>query len=274
MAMAEDPSLSGVAALPAPPTALISIIMPCRNAAPTLEEAIESVRSQDYVFWELLIIDDGSEDSCPSIIETYARKDSRIKSFRNPGPSGVARARNVGIQAASGRFLCFLDADDYLLPGSLRSRVAVAASGHAIVFGPYLRLTPTGHTHRCTVPARVMFADMLRRNHIGNLTGMYDVVRCGRLLQREIGHEDYLMWCELIRRWGPAIAVEAPPLAVYRVSSSSLSGNKPRAARWHWQVLRDGLGLSITSACWHFLVYTVVSVRSEITRRVSSRTAG
>ena len=100
---------------------LISIIMPVYNGASYLMEAIESVISQDYPYWELLIVDNGSSDNSMSIAESFP--DTRIKLFSEPN-KGVSKARNMALKHMKGDFFCFLDADDVLTRTSLSSRLA------------------------------------------------------------------------------------------------------------------------------------------------------
>ena len=99
---------------------LISIIMPAFNAEKHLTDAINSVLTQDYQHWELLIINDGSTDNTLSIARTF--QDRRIKIFSQAN-SGVASARNVGLKIMQGNFFCFVDADDVLPPQSLSARL-------------------------------------------------------------------------------------------------------------------------------------------------------
>ncbi len=90
----------------------ITIIMPCYNAAAYLEEAAASVRSQTFPAWELIAVDDGSTDASPDLLAEFAAQDPRIRvlSQTNLGPYP---ARNLGLKHARGRFIAFLDADDW-----------------------------------------------------------------------------------------------------------------------------------------------------------------
>lgn len=91
----------------------ISIVIPVYNAELTLEGCLESVKNQSYKNLEILIINDGSVDRTLEICEMYAAKDSRIKIFTQRN-KGVSSARNLGIENASGEYLAFVDADDYI----------------------------------------------------------------------------------------------------------------------------------------------------------------
>lgn len=106
---------------------LVSIIMPVYNGERFLSEAIESVISQSYKNWELLIVDDGSEDKSISIIEAYAEKDSRIRLYKNESEEhGPGIARNYGMERISGKYTYFIDADDWIEKDLLQDTVSLA----------------------------------------------------------------------------------------------------------------------------------------------------
>lgn len=240
---------------------LVSIVMPCKNSEATITEAINSVLSQSLRDFELIVVNDGSTDSSVNIICSLLENDQRIKLINNPKPGkGVFDARNIALSAARGRYIAFLDSDDYLLPESLSLRVLMAQTrGAKVVYGSFLRLLPDGNTTLVKVKSQISFKDMLCRNHIGNLTGLYDSSYFGVVTQDNIKHEDYLMWCKLLQKVDCAVAVESPPLGVYRVSSTSLSGNKIKAFYWHWQVLRKGLNIGFIQAVYSQFYYTIYS---------------
>ena len=96
----------------------VSIITPVFNAGEWITNCVNSVISQTYTDWELLIVDDGSKDGSASICDEYAGRDSRIKVFHQPN-SGVNLARARGVDNASGEFFVFLDADDTLSSDAL-----------------------------------------------------------------------------------------------------------------------------------------------------------
>ena len=106
---------------------LVSIIMPVYNCERFLNESIESVISQSYKNWELLIVDDGSTDKSISIIESYAEKDSRIRVYNNDsGEHGPGIARNYGMERISGKYTYFIDADDWIERDLLHDTVTLA----------------------------------------------------------------------------------------------------------------------------------------------------
>ena len=92
-------------------TKKISIVMPVYNSEKYVAEAIESICSQSYENWELLIVNDGSTDHTPKIIDDYAKKDARIKVFHRKN-EGVSMARNFALNQMCGDFVTFIDSDD------------------------------------------------------------------------------------------------------------------------------------------------------------------
>jgi glycosyltransferase involved in cell wall biosynthesis len=242
---------------------LVSIIMPCYNAASTIAEAIDSVLFQSYQNFELIIIDNGSEDDTFLIMESYQKMDNRLVLLKNTDIKGVSYTRNIGIKNSQGRYICFLDADDMLLQGSLIQRVTLAQENSwKIVYGPYQRLLPDGSLVLVTPPKKVNFNKMLKRNYIGNLTGLYDALYFGRVVQEDIRHEDYSMWCKMLREVDYAHSVGQKPIGIYRVSGSSLSGNKFKAFFWRWAVLRKSLKINILLSVYYQAYYSI-SVFSE-----------
>lgn len=91
----------------------ISVIVPVYNAEKYLPRCIESIISQRNTEWELLLIDDGSQDNSGALCDDYAGKDSRIRALHKPN-GGVSSARNVGLDNMKGEWVAFIDADDYV----------------------------------------------------------------------------------------------------------------------------------------------------------------
>lgn len=102
---------------------LFSIIMPVYNRESIVGTAIESVLAQEYTFFELICIDDGSEDDTSNVLSSYASKDKRVVIRSHKSNQGRSAARNTGIKAAAGQWLCFLDSDDVYFPSHLSEHV-------------------------------------------------------------------------------------------------------------------------------------------------------
>lgn len=98
---------------------MISIIIPVYNVEKYLAKCIDSILSQTFKDWELILIDDGSVDQSGQICDEYACKDNRIKVTHKKN-EGVSKARNTGITLAKGDYICFIDSDDWIVPTYLQ----------------------------------------------------------------------------------------------------------------------------------------------------------
>lgn len=140
---------------PAAQRPTVTVIIPTYNRAATLPRAIDSVLRQTHADLELLVVDDGSTDDTPAVMESL--NDPRIRFLRQPENRGVAAARNRGLRAARGDFIAFLDSDDEWLPDKLERQLArfaalpeevgllytgvetIAADGHRSIQAPEAR---------------------------------------------------------------------------------------------------------------------------------------
>lgn len=109
---------------------LVSIVIPCYNAETFLERCVMSITSQTYKNIEIIIINDGSEDSTKSKAEELAKKDVRIRVYNNKN-SGVSYTRNLGIEYAKGGYIMFVDADDYIEESTVEKMLSTIETTHA-----------------------------------------------------------------------------------------------------------------------------------------------
>ena len=247
--------------------ATVSVIMPCHNGSATLRQAVESVLAQSYAGWELLIIDDASTDGSVAIAEEYCAKDSRIKLLHTAASTGKpATTRNVGIDAAQGRFIAFLDCDDQWLPDKLEHQLPLFEQKNCTaVFSFYKKMDAAGNVRSAVVtsPASVDFDQLLDGNCIGNLTGIYDTAKVGKVYQKEIHHEDYLMWLQVLQK-GFIARNTGTVEACYRESGTSVSGSKLKALSWTWTIYRKELGLSFGASVLHFIKYAFKALSKKL----------
>lgn len=118
---------------------LISIVVPVYNADQYLPRCFDSILSQSFTDFELLIIDDGSKDSSGVICDDYSAKDSRIRVFHKTN-GGVSSARNLGLKEANGAWICFLDADDEMMPNGLKVMVEGISDAVSMVMAGYYEI--------------------------------------------------------------------------------------------------------------------------------------
>jgi glycosyltransferase involved in cell wall biosynthesis len=119
--------------------------MPNWNNGRFIATAIQSVVNQTYVDFELIVVDDGSSDTSPSIVEGLAKTDSRIRVTVNGTRRGASYSRNKGMKEASGRYLCFIDSDDVFKPDRLGKMVeALQKSSDHIAFTDIFTIDENG----------------------------------------------------------------------------------------------------------------------------------
>lgn len=239
---------------------VVSIIMPCHNGASYIVDAIKSVQNQTFDDWELLVIDDHSSDDSLQILRNFAKEDNRIRLFENTKSTGLpSTPRNLGIQNAKGRFIAFLDCDDEWLPLKLEKQLLLFDDEKcAVGFSYYIKMNKNGNncSKIITSPKIVTYKQLLNGDCIGNLTGIYDSQKVGKVYQKEIHAEDYLMWLEILRKG--FVAKNTSTLeAKYRVSFKSTSGNKFKSAMWNWHIYKNELSLPFMESLYHFLIYIV-----------------
>ena len=209
---------------------VVSIITPLYNGEKYVAKTIESVLSQTYKDWEMIIVNDGSKDNSEQIAKEYAAKDSRIKVFLQPN-GGSASARNNGIQRAEGRYICLLDADDLWDSNFLESQLNLMREKNAqLVYSSYRRIDENGKEILKPEIAKPQLSvkDMERMDYIGCLTGMYDTKTMGKKyldISLKSLKDDYAYWLDIIKSCGTAYG-NRQVIASYRILVNSMTGNK------------------------------------------------
>lgn len=237
---------------------LVSVVIPTFNAGGFFQTALMSLRHQSYANWEALVVDDASTDGSDEIARAWARKDPRIQALRLPRNGGPAAARNVAIQAARGRFIAFLDADDQWLPAKLERQLRfMAVHNAALSYTAYRKIDEAGNLISDTIPIpeRVSYRSMLSTNSIACLTAIYDTRILGKVFMPDIAkRQDLALWLQILKSGHLAVGLNEP-LALYRVRTASVSAHKFEAARYQWKVYREVERISLPASLYHFCFY-------------------
>jgi teichuronic acid biosynthesis glycosyltransferase TuaG len=236
---------------------LVSIITPAYRAAAFIQDTIRSVQRQDYVAWEMLVVDDCSpDDTCERVTE-IARSDARVRLLRQPSNQGPAVARNAALEAASGRFVAFLDSDDLWLPQKLSAQLTFMASRDAALsYTEFSRMSPDGTQvgHRIAVPVTLTYRQLLCNTSIATSTVIVDQLRAGGLRVPIAPYDDYAAWLSILRNGHIAHGLKQD-LMRYRVVGGSISRSKRRSAGWVWKTYRQIEGLGFFHSSWCFANY-------------------
>jgi glycosyltransferase involved in cell wall biosynthesis len=235
---------------------LVSIITPSYNCASFVAETIESIISQTYTNWELLITDDCSTDNSCEIIKQYVQQDSRISFFQLEKNSGAGVARNLSIKNAKGRFIAFCDSDDLWMPTKLEKQVAcLKSTGASICYSSYLTCDMDSCTTGIVVAYKeITFRNICRDDSIGFLTCMYNAEAIGRTYMPTIRkRQDWGLKILLLQKARKAVGI-IEPLAIYRLRSNSLSNNKFSLVKYNIAIYKEVLHYSAVHAWCKFLL--------------------
>ncbi len=235
----------------------MSIITALYNCEEYISETINSVLSQNYEKWELLIVDDCSTDNSVEIVKEFIEKDSRIKLYELKRNSGVSVARNKAIEMAKGKYIAFLDSDDLWLPDKLEKQISfMKETNVALTYSAYNVIDEDGHTRGVFIPPpKVTYTDLLKTCSIGCSTAVYDAGKLGKHYLKKVGHEDYALWLKLLKKEKNALGITTV-LAKYRLVSGSISGNKLKTAKYQWNIYRKVEKLNFMKSFYYFLHYT------------------
>lgn len=244
----------------------VSIITPAYNAAPYLEETIKSVQAQTFQNWEMIIVDDCSKDNTYQVANTFAASDMRIKVLQNRQNSGVAKTRNVALDAATGEYIAFLDSDDLWLPDKLKKQLEFMDSGkHALTYTNYQKFkSSTGEKGKVirgptTMTAKKIYGD----TSIGCLTVMVNRDIVGPFHMPNLKHtEDNITWQEILSRGYMAYRLDET-LSLYREGNSSLTSSKKKAAKQQWQTYRAYYKFSFIKSAFYFSQYALHAVKKH-----------
>lgn len=253
---------------------LVSVIMPSHNSAHFIEETIRSVIAQTYANWELIVVDDCSTDNTLEITRALAARDSRIQSIVLAENGGSAVARNTAIEAATGRYIAFLDSDDIWAPQKLERQIAfMQETGSPFTYASYERMTEAGEKISFVhVPAKVRYSGLLKKNVIACLTAVYDTKQLGKVLMPLIRKgQDYGLWLMLLKRIDHARGLDEV-LGRYRIREQSISSNKLESSTWVWRIYREVMQLSLPVALYYFSFYAATGIGSRVIEKLRSKT--
>ncbi len=245
----------------------VSIITPSFNSSNFIEQSITSVISQTFKDWELLVVDDCSNDNSIKKIEKFTEIDNRIKLISLDENVGAAEARNIAIRKAKGRFIAFLDSDDVWKNDKLEKQLDFMQSkSFAFTFTAYQLMTEDGKMIRSIIaaPEYMTYKSYLRNTIIGCLTVMIDREKTGHFEMPNIrSSHDMALWLNLMKRGFNAYGLNES-LAYYRIVSSSNTAKKWKAAKEVWEVYRNVEKLSLIYSIFNFIGYVYNAVKKRM----------
>ena len=240
---------------------LVSVITPTYNCAKFLPRTIESVQSQTYRNWEMIIVDDCSQDDTKEIVEEYMKDDIRIKYYTLEINSGAAVARTTAMRLANGSYMAFLDSDDIWLPDKLERQIEwMNENGYTFSCTAYEQIDEDDKSlgKIIRVVKKVDYNRLLLDCPVGNSTVVYDVEKMGKFKVPNIRkRNDDALWLQMLKRekyiWGmPDVLMK------YRIRRNSISSNKLKVIKYHWILYREIEHLSASRSIFHIAYWCVI----------------
>lgn len=230
----------------------VTVIMPAYNSSKTISKSIKCVLNQRYKNLELIVICDAPTDNTEIIARQFT--DQRVKIVVLNEKQSVAEARNAGLKLASGRYIAFCDSDDYWYPEKLSVQIELLKQSNVFVCHANCHLVDVSGEiiGMRKYPMFVSYKMMKHRNYICNSSGIYDTKKLPVILNKNIYHEDYLMWLEILSPNGVSVGSKQP-LLMYTVNPNSLSGNKFKSIMGMLRVQRKH-GLSRLQCCFNLIL--------------------
>lgn len=242
---------------------LVSIITPTYNCAKFIGRTIDSVLSQTYQNWEMIIVDDRSKDNTKEIVEGYMQKDPRIKYHLLSENSGAAVARTTAMKIAQGSYMAFLDSDDIWMPDKLERQLRwMTENSYAFSCTAYEQIDEEDNLLGKTINTvkKTDYNRLLLDCPVGNSTVMYDVEKMGKFEVPNIRkRNDDALWLQMLKKekyiWGmPDVLMQ------YRIRKNSISSNKLGVIKYHWILYRDIEHLSVVRSVFHICYWCVIKV--------------
>ena len=244
----------------------VSVIMPAYNAAKTIAESIESVLQQTYTDFELIILNDFSNDETEHIIKKYMQ-DMRVVYIKNERNLGVSETRNKGISIAKGAWIAFLDSDDIWEKNKLQKQIELIQSKKDAIlcYTASSFMDNEGHRYGYVLRAikHLPYKTLLKKNLISCSSAIVksDVMKKLKMPGDQM-HEDYYSWLTILRRIPYAYGIDEP-LIIYRLSKKSKSSNRFKSASMSYNTYR-AIGYSNISALYLVFRYAIYSIVKRI----------
>ena len=247
---------------------LVSIITPMYNSEKFIDLTIQSVQSQTYQNWEMIIVDDASTDRSIEIVKKIMSNEPRLQLKQLADNLGPAHTRNNGIKLAKGRFLAFLDSDDLWHKDKLEKQIKFMISNeYAFTFTGYEKIDESGDSIGIVLPYknRVSYHDLLKSNHIGCLTVMLDMKLLGdkKYMPDIIKRQDHGLWLNVLKGVKSAYCLDEI-LGEYRIRQGSLSINKLNNVKYQWKLYRSIEKMNILQSLYYMAFYSYYGLRKYL----------
>ncbi len=242
---------------------LVSIIMPSYNSSEYIKDTINSVINQTYENWELIIVDDCSADCTDDVVNELSRKDERIKYYKLETNSGAAVARTKAMDLSNGKYMAFLDSDDLWVSEKLEKQLAfMEMNDYAFTCTSYQQIEEESGNKGKIIKSitKTDYNRLLLDCPVGNSTVMYNVEKMGKFKVPNIRkRNDDALWLQMLKK-EKYIYGMPEILSYYKIRTGSLSNNKWKVVKYHWELYRDIEHLSVSKSIFHIAYWVLIKL--------------
>jgi teichuronic acid biosynthesis glycosyltransferase TuaG len=218
----------------------VSIILPNYNSSKTIKKTISSVVNQSYKNWELIIVDDNSDELTKNILLKYRNK-KKIKIYFSYKNKGTASCRNLAIKKSKSNYLAFIDSDDLWKKNKLKIQINFMEKNNYFFSYTFYKTFKLSNPNKknIIVPRKFNFKSFVKNTSIATST---------MIVKRSIANnikfsntkicEDYFYKCQLLKKVGYAYCCQSY-LSEYQIRKESLQSNRMRNLYWIWKINKN-----------------------------------
>lgn len=247
--------------------AKVSVIIPVYNAEKWIKRTIENIEGQTYNNIEIILVDDYSSDNSLDVIKNLLNRkmEKEIKLIENEKNKGVAFSRNLGIKKATGRYICFQDADDLWDKDKIKKQVQFMKEKNCAFSYTAFSYVFRNRKKEVYIPEKLNYKKALKDTRILVSSAMFDTEKINRdlLFMPNIGAEDIATWWNILKK--SYIAYGLNEVLVYYVQNkNSKSSNKIKSAINRWYIYRKVENFGILKSIYYFSFYVFYAIKKRI----------
>ena len=241
----------------------VSVIIPVYNAEKWLERTIKNIEEQTYKNIELIMVDDGSKDKSIEIINKYLNE--KVKLVMLKENKGAAIARNEGLKIASGRYICFQDADDLWEKSKIEKQIKFMKKIDCAFSYTGFEYIYKNRRKRVRVPEKLEYRQALKDTRIIVSSTMFDLEKIKKelLLMPNIEAEDIATWWKILKNGYTAYGINEVLVYYFQIKNSK-SSNKIKSAKNRWNIYRKVENFNILKSLYYFIFYIFYAFKKRI----------
>ena len=241
----------------------VSVVIPMYNAEKYIKETLDSVFTQTYKNYEVIVVNDCSKDNSLKIVEEYQKQHKNLKILNNEKNLNVAESRNKGVREAKGEWIAFLDADDKWTENKLETQLKlVKENNSSLSYASYYFIDDDGNDLNkiFKVKPTVSYKKLLKQNIINMSTALVKKELCLKYpFKNPEVHEDFIFWLSILKNEEVNPYGVQECLAYLRLAKGSKSRNKFKSVKMTYKTYKK-VGLNFFQAHYNLMFYIVKGI--------------